>query len=64
MSDALNYLLIAGPEALGHYIAFLKHTGNHLDPKTRNLIYVITKVHSQTERACGGQVFSDISIGG
>ena len=50
MSDALNYLLKARPEALGHYFAFLKDAGQHLDPKTRNLISVITKVHSQTER--------------
>ncbi len=50
MSDALNYLLQARPEALGHYFAFLKDAGKHLDPKTRNLISVITKVHSQTDR--------------
>ena len=50
MSDALDYLLKARPEALGHYFAFLKDTGKHLDPKTRNLISVITKVHSQTDR--------------
>jgi len=50
MSDALDYLLKARPEALGHYFAFLKDAGKHLDPKTRNLISVITKVHSQTER--------------
>ena len=50
MSDALNYLLKARPEAVGHYFAFLKDCGKHLDPKTRNLISVITKVHAQTER--------------
>ena len=50
MSDALNYLLKARPDALGHYFAFLKDAGKHLDPKTRNLISVITKVHAQTER--------------
>ena len=50
MSDALNYLLKARPEALGHYFAFLKDAGKHLDPKTKNLISVITKVHSQTDR--------------
>ena len=50
MSDALNYLLKARPEALGHYFKFLKDCGKHLDPKTRNLISVITKVHAQTER--------------
>lgn len=50
MSDALNYLLKARPEALGHYFKFLKDAGKHLDPKTRNLISVITKVHAQTDR--------------
>ena len=48
MSDALNYLVKARPEAIGPYLAFLKEAGRHLDPKTRNLISVITKVHSQT----------------
>lgn len=50
MSDALDYLVKARPDAVGHYFAFLKACGTHLDPKTRNLISVITKVHSQTER--------------
>ena len=50
MSDALNYLIKTRPEAVSHYFAFLKEAGKHLDPKTRNLISVITKVHSQTDR--------------
>jgi nitrite reductase/ring-hydroxylating ferredoxin subunit/alkylhydroperoxidase/carboxymuconolactone decarboxylase family protein YurZ len=50
MSDALNYLVKARPDAVGHYFAFLKACGTRLDPKTRNLISVITKVHAQTER--------------
>ena len=50
MSDALNYLLKARPDALGHYFAFLKDAGKHLDPKTKCLISVITKVHAQTDR--------------
>jgi nitrite reductase/ring-hydroxylating ferredoxin subunit/alkylhydroperoxidase/carboxymuconolactone decarboxylase family protein YurZ len=50
MSDALNYLLKARPDALGHYFKFLKDCGKHLDPKTRNLISVITKVDAQTDR--------------
>ena len=49
MSDALNYLQAARPEAMTHYFAFLKDAGKHLDPKTRNLISVITKVDAQTE---------------
>jgi nitrite reductase/ring-hydroxylating ferredoxin subunit/alkylhydroperoxidase/carboxymuconolactone decarboxylase family protein YurZ len=48
MSDALDYLVKARPEAMKAYLAFLKQSGAHLDPKTRNLISVITKVHSQT----------------
>lgn len=49
MSDALEYLVKARPDAVGPYLKFLKEAGKHLDPKTRNLISVITKVHSQTE---------------
>jgi len=50
MSEALTYLVKARPDAMEHYFKFLKNTGRHLDPKTRDLISVITKVHSQTER--------------
>jgi nitrite reductase/ring-hydroxylating ferredoxin subunit/alkylhydroperoxidase/carboxymuconolactone decarboxylase family protein YurZ len=50
MSDALAYLVKARPDAMGHYFRFLKEAGKHLDPKTRALISVITKVHSRTER--------------
>jgi nitrite reductase/ring-hydroxylating ferredoxin subunit/alkylhydroperoxidase/carboxymuconolactone decarboxylase family protein YurZ len=49
MSDALGYLIKARPEAMAHYFRFLKETGRRLDPKTRDLISVITKVHAQTE---------------
>ncbi|MBE0620404.1 MAG: Rieske 2Fe-2S domain-containing protein [Burkholderiales bacterium] len=49
MSDALNYLVKVRPDAIPHYFKFLKESGKHLDPKTRSLISVITKVHSQTE---------------
>lgn len=50
MSDALNYLIKSRPEAMKAYFAFLKESGKHLDPKTRSLISVITKIDSQTER--------------
>ena len=49
MSDALNYLIKARPEAMGNYFKFLKGAGQHLDSKTRDLISVITKVAVQTE---------------
>src|SRR5512137_3096737 len=49
MSDALTYLVKARPEAMQAYFRFLKDAGSRLDPKTRNLISVITKVHAQTE---------------
>ncbi|MGH8638436.1 MAG: Rieske 2Fe-2S domain-containing protein [Burkholderiales bacterium] len=49
MSDALDYLLKVRPEAMGHYFRFMREAGRHLDPKTRALISVITKVHAQTE---------------
>ena len=50
MSDALTYLVKARPDAVAHYFAFLKNCGKHLDPKTRCLISVITKVDAMTER--------------
>ncbi len=50
MSKALSYLIKARPEAMSAYFTFLKDAGKHLDPKTRSLISVITKIDSQTER--------------
>jgi nitrite reductase/ring-hydroxylating ferredoxin subunit/alkylhydroperoxidase/carboxymuconolactone decarboxylase family protein YurZ len=50
MSQALDYLIQARPEAMQPYFAFLKAAGRRLDPKTRALISLISKVHSQTER--------------
>ncbi len=50
MSDALEYLVKARPEAMTSYFAFLKLAGKHLDPRTRDLISVITKVAAQTDR--------------
>jgi nitrite reductase/ring-hydroxylating ferredoxin subunit len=50
MSDALTYLVKVRPGPMGHYFKFLKEAGTHLDPKTRALISVITKVHAQTDR--------------
>ncbi len=50
MSRALDYLLAARPQAMSAYFAFLKDAGSHLDPKTRALISVITKVAVQTEK--------------
>ncbi len=49
MSDALNYLLKARPEAMTAYFTFMKKSDTHLDTRTRDLISVITKVAVQTE---------------
>jgi nitrite reductase/ring-hydroxylating ferredoxin subunit/alkylhydroperoxidase/carboxymuconolactone decarboxylase family protein YurZ len=49
MSDALNYLVAARPDAIKPYFKFLKEAGKHLDTRTRDLISVITKVDAQTE---------------
>lgn len=49
MSDALNYLVAARPDAIVPYFKFLKEAGKHLDTRTRDLISVITKVDAQTE---------------
>jgi len=63
MSDALAWLVKARPDAMGHYFAFLKAAGRHLDPKTRALISVITKVHSQTERGVKQYVKRAFAVG-
>ncbi len=49
MSDALSYLMHVREDAMKSYFGFLKSAGEHLDPKTRALISVITKVDNQTE---------------
>ncbi len=49
MSDALNYLLKTRPDVMKPYFKFVKEAGAHLDPKTRSLISVITKVAAQSE---------------
>jgi nitrite reductase/ring-hydroxylating ferredoxin subunit/alkylhydroperoxidase/carboxymuconolactone decarboxylase family protein YurZ len=50
MSDALDYLVQARPQAMKAYLTFLKESGKGLDPKTRALITVITKIATQTEK--------------
>lgn len=49
MSDALNYLMKVRPGEMKSYFQFVKQAGEHLDPKTRAIITVITKVDNQTE---------------
>ena len=49
MSDALDYLMKIRPDAMRSYFDFLKKSTGHLDPKTRAIISVITKVDNQTE---------------
>jgi nitrite reductase/ring-hydroxylating ferredoxin subunit/alkylhydroperoxidase/carboxymuconolactone decarboxylase family protein YurZ len=50
MSEALDWLLAVRPGPLKAYFSFLKQSGSALDPKTRALISVITKVGAQTRR--------------
>jgi len=49
MSDTLDYLIKTRGEAMLPYFTFLKEAGKRLDPKTRDLISVITKVDVKTE---------------
>lgn len=48
MSKALDYLSKARPDAMEAYFSFLRANGSALDPKTRALISIITKVANQT----------------
>lgn len=49
MSDALDYLMKVRPAAMQSYFGFIRAAGTHLDPRTRALISVITKVDRQTD---------------
>ena len=49
MSDALDYLLQVRKDAMRPYFDFLREGGKHLDPKTRALLSVITKVSGRTD---------------
>lgn len=48
MSRALDYLVAVRPEAMQPYFKFLKASGQGLDPRTRALISLLSKVHAQT----------------
>ena len=63
MSDALDYLLKARPEAMGHYFRFVSTAGKHLDPKTRALISVITQVQAPTEAGLRQYLRRALSVG-
>jgi len=63
MSKALDYLLKARPQVMGSYFAFLRQAGKHLDPKTRALISVITKVDNQTEQGLRQYVARALKVG-
>ena len=49
MSKGLKYLIESRPEAMEAYFSFLRANGDSLDPRTRTLISIITKVANQTE---------------
>jgi len=63
MSDALNYLVKARPEAMTAYLKFLKESGKSLDPKTRALITLITKVATQTENGFRQYLVRALDVG-
>mgnify|MGYP003987418981 FL=1 len=48
--SGLQWLSRHRPEAMEHLLAFFKESGRHLDPKTRFLISVVTKVVNFTPR--------------
>lgn len=63
MSDALKYLMKVRPEEMKSYFEFVKQAGEHLDPKTRAIISVITKVDNQTEGGLRQYLVRAIQIG-
>ena len=48
--SGLQWLSRQRPEAMEHLLAFFKESGRHLDPKTRFLIAIVTKVINFTPR--------------
>lgn len=48
--SGLQWLSRHRPEAMEHLLAFFRESGRHLDPKTRFLISVVTKVVNFTPR--------------
>ena len=48
--SGLQWLSRHRPEAMEHLLAFFKESGRHLDPKTRFLISIVTKVVNFTPR--------------
>jgi nitrite reductase/ring-hydroxylating ferredoxin subunit/alkylhydroperoxidase/carboxymuconolactone decarboxylase family protein YurZ len=48
--SGLQWLSKERPEAMQHLLAFFRESGQHLDPKTRFLISVVTKVVRLSER--------------
>lgn len=63
MSDALNYLMKVRPDEMKSYFQFVKQAGNHLHPKTRAIISVITKVDNQTETGLKQYLVRAMQIG-
>ena len=49
-SRGLSYLQRVRPDAVTHLLAFFRESGRHLDPKTRVLISVVTKVITGSPR--------------
>jgi nitrite reductase/ring-hydroxylating ferredoxin subunit/alkylhydroperoxidase/carboxymuconolactone decarboxylase family protein YurZ len=48
--SGLKWLSRERPEAMQHLLAFFRESGQHLDPKTRFLISIVTKVVRLSER--------------
>ncbi|MDA0336395.1 MAG: Rieske 2Fe-2S domain-containing protein [bacterium] len=48
--SGLQWLSRQRPEAMQHLLAFFRESGRHLDPKTRFLISIVTKVVNLSER--------------
>ena len=48
--SGLQWLSRERPEAMQHLLAFFRESARHLDPKTRFLISVVTKVVNLSER--------------
>lgn len=62
-SRGLDYLRETRPEAISHLLSFFRESARHLDPKTRYLISVVTKVISASPRGVRQYVKRAIDAG-
>ena len=63
-SRGLAYLKKVRPEAIAHLLKFFRESGQHLEPRTRFLISIVTKVINLSPRGLQQYVRRALEEGG